>query len=50
MQQLERDLDLIEVILRDASVLSARVERFGLDKEKFVCAGPRMASSPTMPS
>ncbi|WP_251230572.1 HepT-like ribonuclease domain-containing protein [Adlercreutzia aquisgranensis] len=37
MQQLERDLDLIEVILRDASVLSARVERFGLDKEKFVC-------------
>ena len=37
MKQLERDLDLIDVILADVAVLSARVERFGLDKEKFVC-------------
>lgn len=36
MQQLERDLDLISVILDDARTLAARVQRFALDREKFV--------------
>ncbi len=36
MQQLERDLDLISVILDDAKVLAARLVRFDLDAEKFV--------------
>lgn len=36
MQQLERDLDLISVILDDAKTLAARIQRFSLDGEKFV--------------
>lgn len=36
MQQLERDLDLINVILDDAKTLAARIQRFSLDGEKFV--------------
>lgn len=36
MQQLERDLDLISVILDDAKTLAARIRRFSLDGEKFV--------------
>ncbi|MEC4183953.1 HepT-like ribonuclease domain-containing protein [Adlercreutzia sp. R21] len=36
MQQLERDLDLISVILDDARTLAARIQRFSLDGGKFV--------------
>ncbi len=36
MRQLERDLDLINVILADAEVLANRITRFSLDQEKFV--------------
>lgn len=36
MKQLERDLDLISVILADADVLAFRVERFSMDAQKFV--------------
>ncbi|MEY8314336.1 HepT-like ribonuclease domain-containing protein [Adlercreutzia muris] len=36
MRQLERDLDLISVILADAEVLANRITRFSLDQEKFV--------------
>lgn len=36
MQRLERDLDLISVILDDARTLAARIQRFSLDGEKFV--------------
>ena len=36
MKQLERDLDLISVILEDAQVLANRIDRFSLDQEKFV--------------
>lgn len=34
MQQLERDLDLISVILDDAKTLAARIQRFSLDGER----------------
>lgn len=36
MQQLERDLDLISVIRTDAQTLASRIQRFSLDKDKFV--------------
>lgn len=36
MQQLERDLDLISVILQDAKVVSNRINRFKLTETKFV--------------
>ena len=37
MRQLERDLDLISVMLEDAETLASRIQRFSLDEEKFVC-------------
>lgn len=36
MKQLERDLDLISVILSDADVLAFRIKRFGMNVQKFV--------------
>ena len=36
MRQLERDLDLISVILEDTRTHASRIERFSLDQEKFV--------------
>ncbi len=39
MRQLERDLDLISVIIDDARTLTTRIQRFSLDGEKFVNDG-----------
>lgn len=36
MRQLERDLDLISVILEDTRTLTNRIERFSLNQAKFV--------------
>lgn len=36
MKQLERDLDLIKVILKDCSVLQKRVDYFEMDEAHFV--------------
>lgn len=36
MKQLERDLDLISVILEDVSVMQRRIERFCVTEETFV--------------
>lgn len=36
MQQHERDLDLIEVILKDASVLESRIKHFNTTENSFI--------------
>ena len=36
MQQHERDLDLIEVILNDACVLESRIKHFGVTEDSFI--------------
>lgn len=36
MKQLERDLDLITVILEDVQVMQARIQRFGVTEDSFV--------------
>ncbi len=36
MKQLERDLDLISMIIHDSEVVSKRIHRFDLTEEKFV--------------
>lgn len=36
MKQLDRDIELIDVILEDAQVLANRLRRFSLDQKQFV--------------
>lgn len=36
MKQLERDLDLISVILADAEVMEKRMKRFSMTEDKFI--------------